>query len=213
MPTGPVPYADLRELLRRERILEEDPGTAELIRRLQRVKRAGEFSRAQFLEMCRWKSARAIRHYRRVSAARVRAVSRAVLATRSERRRVELLTSLRGVGIPMASAVLTLIDPRRYGVLDIRVWQLLFAIRSVRQNPGGRGFTLEHWERYLRALREHARRLGVSVRAVEWTLFHHHRAVQAGRLYDPVAPPRPVRASAQAPRSPVARSGRPTQKR
>ena len=213
MPTGPVPYADLRELLRRERIPEEDPGTAELIRRLQRVKRAGEFSRAQFLEMCRWKSARAIRHYRRVSAARVRVVSRAVLATRSERRRMELLTSLDGVGIPMVSAVLTLIDPRRYGVLDIRVWQLLFAMRSVRQNPRGRGFSLEHWERYLRALRGHARRLGVSVRAVEWTLFHAHRGVQEGRLYDAVAAPRFVLARLQAPARPAPRSGRPTQTR
>ena len=126
---------------------------------------------------------------------------------------MELLTSLDGVGIPMASAVLTLIDPRRHGVLDIRVWQLLFAMQSVRQNPRGRGFSLEHWKRYLRALRGPARRLGVSVRAVEWTLFHAHRAVQEGRLYDAVAGARRVRARPQAPARPAPRSGKPTQKR
>ena len=38
----------------------------------------------------------------------------------SEPRRMELLTSLRGVGVPMASAILTLIDPK-LGTLDNRV--------------------------------------------------------------------------------------------
>ena|SRR2546427_12023878 len=50
-----------------------------------------------------------------------------------------LLVGLKGVRVPMASAILTLIDPRRYGVIDIRVWQLLYAIKSVQQLPGGRG--------------------------------------------------------------------------
>jgi hypothetical protein len=137
--------------------------------------------------MCRWKSPRAQHLWRRNSAARIHAVSRAVLATRSERRRMELLTSLRGVGVPIASAILTLIDPRRYGVLDIRAWQLLFAVRSVAANRRGQGFTISQWEEYLAALRQHARRLGVTARAIEYTLFEAHRRRQQGTLY---APPR-----------------------
>jgi hypothetical protein len=86
----------------------------------------------------------------------------------------------------VASAILTLIDPARYGVLDIRVWQLLFALAAVGRNPAGRGFTVADWLDYLSAIREQARRLRVSARAVELTLFEHHRAVQRGRLYDPV---------------------------
>jgi len=78
----------------------------------------------------------------------------------------------------------TLIDPERYGVLDIRVWQLLFAIDSVWQNPRGRGFIFSHWHQYLSQLRHHARELGVSARAVELTLFKYHRLIQKGRLYD-----------------------------
>lgn len=84
----------------------------------------------------------------------------------------------------MASAILTLIDPRRYGVLDIRVWQLLFAIGSVRGNPRGRGFSFNHWYHYLRKLRYFAKELRVSVRTVEWTLFEYHKKVQKGKLYD-----------------------------
>ena len=86
----------------------------------------------------------------------------------------------------MASAILTLIDPKRYGVLDIRVWQILHALGSVGDKPGGRGFGARDWESYLACLRPTARALGVSVRIAEYTLFHCHRRFQLGRLYDPL---------------------------
>jgi hypothetical protein len=178
-----VPYASVAALLRRELAGGEDPGTAALVARLAHVKRRGRFSRAEFLAMCRWKSPRAIHHCERNPAPRIRRASRAVFGTRSERRRMELLTGLHGVSVPTASAILTLVDPRRYGVLDIRAWQLLFGLGTVRRKPSGRGFALADWLEYLGELRRHARRLGVPARAVELTLFLCHRRLQKGRLY------------------------------
>jgi len=140
--------------------------------------------------MCRWKSPRAQRHYLRNGAARIREASRRALAARSERRRIEHLLELDGVSVPVASAILTLLDPRRYGVLDIRAWQMLYAVRGVDANPAGRGFTVAQWLRYLETLREHARRLRASARAVEFTLFLCHRKRQRGLLYDPRRRPR-----------------------
>jgi hypothetical protein len=183
-----VPYASLDALMAREALSAEDAATRRLIASLRHVRARGEFSRAEFLRMSRWKSPRAAPHYARNSAAAIRRVSRAVLATRSERRRIELLTGLHGVSVPVASAILTLIDPRRYGVLDIRVWQLLHALGAVDRRPGGRGFDAADWERYLACLRPQAARLRASVRLVEYTLFHCHRRFQVGRLYDAVTP-------------------------
>jgi hypothetical protein len=184
MPLRRLPTRSLRALLRRELQREEHAATAALIRRLAHVKATGRFTRAEFLAMCRWKSPRARRHYERNRAAAIRRVSAAVLAARSERERMARLVALPGVSVATASAILTLIDPRRYGVLDIRCWQLLFAMRSVAGNPRGRAFTISQWERYLARLRSHARALGVSARTIEYTLFHCHRARQRGRLYD-----------------------------
>jgi hypothetical protein len=184
MPLRRVPYRSLRVLLRRELRLGEHPATAALIRRLAHVKAAGRFTRAEFLAMCRWKSPRSRRHCERSSAAVIRRVSAAVLAARSERERMERLVALAGVSVATASAILTLIDPERYGVLDIRCWQLLFRIRAVAGNARGRAFTVAQWEQYLERLRGHARALGVSARTVEHTLFHCHRKLQRGRLYD-----------------------------
>ena len=184
MPLKRVPYRSLRALLRRELITQEDPGTAALIRRLAHVKAAGCFTRAEFLAMCRWKSPRSRLHYQRSGSATIRRVSAAALAARDEQARIAHLVELPGVSVATASAILTLIDPARYGVLDIRCWQLLFSIRSVTGNRRGRAFTLAQWEQYLTRLRGHARALGVSARTIEYTLFHCHRRLQRGRLYD-----------------------------
>jgi hypothetical protein len=83
----------------------------------------------------------------------------------------------------MASALLMLIDPRRYGVIDIRVWQLLHKIGTVTKNEGGIGFNFDHWYQFLMVLRHFARKLGVKARDIERTLFFVHREYQTGRLY------------------------------
>jgi hypothetical protein len=170
--------------LRLELVAEEEPSTAALIASLRSVRKAGEFGRSEFLAMCRWKSPRSAPRCEANSARAVRLVSRIALATRDERQRLEALCRLQGVGIPTASAILTLVDPRRYGVLDIRVWKLLYAIGAVERNPGGAGFRTEHWLQYLEHLRREARRRRVSVRRVEYSLFLHHQSRQRGLLYE-----------------------------
>jgi hypothetical protein len=183
VPLSPLRHRSLAALLRCGLAGEEDPGTARLMARGVRARRRGWLTRGEFIAMCRWKSPRATPHCGKNSAGRIRAATERALAARSERRRMEHLTALSGVSVPVASAILTLLDPRRYGVLDIRVWQLLFALRSVGVNARGRGFTVDQWLGYLRELRRHARACGVTPRALEWTLFCHHRAAQTGRLY------------------------------
>jgi hypothetical protein len=58
---------------------------------------------------------------------------------------MEHLLALDGVSVPVASAILTLLDPRRYGVLDIRAWQMLSMLGA---GNGRRGFTVS-MEQYL----------------------------------------------------------------
>jgi len=189
VPIKRLPYVTLEALFAREPVSPEDPATGALIGRLRHVRRQRHFSRAEFLLMCRWKTPRAAPHYERNPPARVRRAARAALTARDERRRLEALTALSGVSVPVASAILTLIDPRRYGVLDIRVWQLLHAMGAVARKASGRGFSARDWEGYLACLRGVARAQRLSVRAVELTLFHCHRRFQSGRLYDRVPPP------------------------
>jgi hypothetical protein len=113
----------------------------------------------------------------------VRAATGRALRTRDEDGRVRALLLLKGVSVPMASSVLTLVDPRRYGAIDIRVWQLLHRGGHVAGNPAGVGLRVPQWLRFLAVLRELAAALGVTARDAERALFDLHRRRQRGTLY------------------------------
>jgi len=176
-------HQDIAALLEDELTREDTSDTLQLIEELRVVRKRGYLTKREFLAICRWKSPRSIRHCMKNSPARIRRQSAIALASRSEQVRFEALTALDGVGAPTASAILTLTDPRQYGVMDIRVWQLLFEFGSVRTKPGGAGFTFSDWHLYLVTLRDHAKRLGATVRAVEYSLFLYHQRIQEGVLY------------------------------
>jgi hypothetical protein len=159
-----LPHLDLELFVREHLSVSEDAGTALLSQKLQRARRRGYLTSGELEAVCRWKSARAIRYIRANSHHRVRAATQAALATRSESARLLALLQLQGVSVPMASALLTLVDPRRYGVIDIRVWQLLHAVGAVSENRRGVGFSLEQWLQFLAVLRGLSAKLGVTAR-------------------------------------------------
>ena len=180
-----IPYATLNELLEHE--LPKEKGeydkTAVLVERLSHICKSKTVTRSEFLAMCRWKSPRAVKHYSKNHTKSIQEAVGAALSTRSERGRLALLTGLKGVNVPMASAILMLTNPKRYGVIDIRVWQLLYALGSVTSKPSGKGFSFNNWYHYLQKLRYFAKKHRVSVRTVERTLFRYHKRVQLGTLY------------------------------
>ena len=178
----------LEALVRKHLSVEEDGDTVLLSTRLLVAKRRGYLTPLELESVCRWKSARAIRRVRENTHHRVRAATGAALASRNEQRRLEALLQLRGVGIPMASALLTLVEPKSYGVIDIRVWQLLYTLRMVRENPKGTQFRLDHWDQFLAILRRLASKLGVTARDIERTLFDAHKARQRRQKKNLYAP-------------------------
>ena len=83
----------------------------------------------------------------------------------------------------MASAILMLLDPKRCGVIDVRVWQLLHATGTVTKNPKGIRFTFANWYQFLMLVRHFSKTFGVTAREVERALFLAHKAHQKGSLY------------------------------
>ena len=69
--------------------------------------------------------------------------------------RVGLLTAMRGVGVPIASAVLALVFPEQYCVIDFRVWRRVFG------EPAS-GFSIGDYQRYMKKIRPPRRRTGVA---------------------------------------------------
>ena len=178
-----LPFRNVSVVLKHYLSTEEDVKTAALIRELRNARLRGYLTRAELEKVCRWKSARAIHLINRNSVIRVRTTTCRALTTRSERCRLEALTTLDGVSVAMASAILTLLNPRRYGVIDIRVWQMLYALGEVTKKSGGVGFNFDNWYQFLMKLRYFAKQLGVGARDIERSLFFAHQANQKGTLY------------------------------
>jgi len=80
--------------------------------------------------------------------------------------RVGILCTLRGVGAPIASAVLALVFPEKYAVIDFRGWRQVFGAER-------RHGSLANYKRYLRDARRLALELGWPIQEVDLVIWHN----------------------------------------
>lgn len=86
---------------------------------------------------------------------------------------VNVLTVIKGIGIPTASAVLAVVDPKNFGIIDIRAWRTLSQWcpnRFPRKNFSS--FSAKDYLCYLKAIRELAEVSELSCREVDMALWH-----------------------------------------
>jgi thermostable 8-oxoguanine DNA glycosylase len=163
----------------------EDYSTSLLINNLSDIKTRGYLTQNEFIQIGMWKSPRQKQNYLKNSDNVVEAITLKSLSTLDEKDKIIILTGLKGVLFPTASAILTLTDPQNYGVIDIRVWQTLHSYGLVKRTPSGIGLTSADWIEYLTIIRSLAKKYNTSSRAIEQVLFHHHKLnLQTGNLYD-----------------------------
>jgi hypothetical protein len=88
--------------------------------------RGGDYSLVNLEVIVRWKSERMVHYLVGNSEAKIiRVLAVAASPETSVRDAVEALTSLRGIDLPIASAILAAIAPERYNVLDFRALEAL----------------------------------------------------------------------------------------
>lgn len=183
MPIKNLPYAKLEPLIVENLSTEEWDDTSALIKKLRIAKKRGWLTKEELIEICYWKSPRAIWHIRSNRADTIKKATERALSSRSEQIKIEELIVLKGVSLPMASSILMLTNPKRYGVIDIRVWELMFHLGTMQTNQKGTNFNFKEWYRYLIILRHFADKLKVNARDIERTLFNVHKMHQTGQLY------------------------------
>lgn len=163
---------------------QEGPKFQSLGARFRAVRLRGYMSKEDLIAVCNWKSPRARPLCLSNHGNAVIGASRLAFFMRDEEARMQALIQLNGVSVPMASAILTSFDPKRYGVIDIRVWQALHHIGHVKENPRGTNLRVEHWLVYLEVLRKLAMASRRTVREAEQALFYYHAGeLQKSRLY------------------------------
>jgi thermostable 8-oxoguanine DNA glycosylase len=82
--------------------------------------------------------------------------------------RIAILSSLRGVAVPVASAILTIVYPERYAVIDFRNWRQLFGERK-------NSFSIGDYKLYMKEMRRLAKELGWSIQEVDQAIWEYDR--------------------------------------
>ncbi len=126
---------------------------------------AGLRTVAQLLPIARWKSPRRKGLIASNDPAVVGEILGVACSAAHERTALAVLCGLSGVGVPMASAILTAIDQVRYTVIDRRVLNVL---TGNEWDP-----TVDDYVRYLEFCKGRAKAYGVSLRNLDralWTL-------------------------------------------
>lgn len=82
--------------------------------------------------------------------------------------RMGILCTLRGVGVPIASAILALVFPEKYAVIDFRGWRQVFGEEK-------RAFSVADYKRYLREIKRLAQEIGWLVQEVDLAIWGYDR--------------------------------------
>lgn len=187
-------YETILDLIRSQVITDNDPvffGIGNLdVEHLAEMRRRRWLTLDELVELYKWKEGGRNRHLKdgilSNSDELVKKTSEAAFAEKEEYRRIARLDRLKGVGIAVASTILTVIDPHAYGIIDKRVWRLLYAYGEVDHDPQGLELGLDSWLDYLPKLRSWAKELHLTPREVERRLFEYKPPYAETPTYDTV---------------------------
>jgi hypothetical protein len=142
------------------------------------VRARGHYTRAEFIEVCAWKTPRSRPKVNGNPKAAVIAATRRALGAADEATRMIALLELAGVGVPTASTLLYVAFPDDYPILDVRALESL-GVKSRSTYP------VSFWLAYLEACRTLARRAGVSLRTLDKALWQRSKELSLGARDQP----------------------------
>ncbi|MDP8922050.1 MAG: hypothetical protein M3O34_04140 [Chloroflexota bacterium] len=138
----------------------------------------------------KWPAGKTKKHAAKNGVEKVASVTGKAFAARDPIEAVRTLRGLHGVGVPMASAILTSFDPLRFTVLDVRAWNALKLLRLLDQLElaefDGRLDEPETYAAYLQGCVRLADDAGVSLRSLDrclWTLDASRSVMNQTGLY------------------------------
>lgn len=138
-----------------------------------RFAEAGTLAPYDFFAIVVWKSNRSktrVKEGLRQARKTVERLMAEVARAPTPEARVQTLTAIGGIGLPIASAILAVCYPEEFTVLDTRAWNALVQA-SVDGLPGCWPRTAAHYVQYCRACRDFARAMGLSLRELDQALW------------------------------------------
>jgi thermostable 8-oxoguanine DNA glycosylase len=148
----------------------------------KQAKKRGYYKRGEFMRICLWKSSRQKRKYKSNSEKKIKDITKEAFLLIDERARMEKLCKLKGVGIPVASALLTFHSINKYALIDVRCIKELQTQNLISWSC----ITYNSWVNYIQLLQRLSKGLKITPRKFEKGLFAYHREKQIGMNFQNV---------------------------
>jgi hypothetical protein len=144
---------------------------AQLFKKGVEIKERGYLTKTEFLNICLWKSRRPKNLYKQNSETEIENSTKLALAENDELLKINHLTKLNGVLIPTASAILSIVNPQDYPIIDIRCVNSLKELKVIDWET----INSKNWLIYLDVIRRLSKELNLTCREVEKGLFAYNR--------------------------------------
>jgi len=119
----------------------------------------------EFFKIIIWKSNRnksKILKEIRKSKKSIKQIMRKVYGAKDDKEKIETLTNIKEIGIPIASAILTVCYPKKFTILDYRVWNILSKEGKTKNKT--QPTTITGYLNYVNDCQNYAKKLNLSLR-------------------------------------------------
>jgi thermostable 8-oxoguanine DNA glycosylase len=146
---------------------QEDAAALEAGKQIQK----GLYTRNNFEKIFEWKTrGRGRSRLSRNSDGEIEDALRLAGSAKTDRSAVAVLLGLNGVQVPVASAILTALDPERFTIIDFR------ALEALGTKQGA--ITIDYYLKYLEYCRSLSKKVGLSLRTLDRALWQWSKEIR-----------------------------------
>lgn len=147
----------------------------------QKYDNKGYLTKTELYQLAHLNSTRSSYHVKKNPADRVKKVTKAAYELDDDFCRLALYTSLMGIGIPTASAVLTSLNSKKHCVIDTRVWASLYHLNYFEKEK--ESFKADDYLKIINIVRKMASEVDYSPAEIGYALFAYDVINREGNLH------------------------------
>ena len=141
----------------------------------------GYLTKAELYQLAHLNSTRSSYHVKRNPEGRIEKVTEVAYNIENDFCRLALYTSLMGIGIPTASAILTSLNSQKHCVIDTRVWATLYNLNYFEKEK--ESFKADDYLKIAKIVRKMAAETDYSTAEIAYALFAYDVVHRDGNLH------------------------------
>jgi len=123
------------------------------------LKNAKSLTKQQLRQVIFWKSPRNLKQEKNSEEDVINKTIDALSKTVDEEK-IKTLCDLKGIGVAIASAILTMVNPEKYGIIDFHAWRALYKEKK-------ESFTKKDYIKYLKEIQKTAKEENITPREID----------------------------------------------